>query len=79
MASRLFESFRLRGIIFHNRIVVSPMCRYSGKDGQPEDRHIQHYGNLATSGPGLLMIEATAVAATGRITRRPMFLSVTMV
>lgn len=69
MASRLFEPLRLRGISFRNRVVVSPMCQYSGEDGRPEDWHIQHYGSLATSGPGLLMIEATAVAATGRITK----------
>ena len=69
MASRLFEPLRLRGVSFRNRIVVSPMCQYSGEDGRPGDWHIQHYGSLATSGPGLLMIEATAVGEAGRITK----------
>lgn len=35
MASRLFEPLRLRGLSFRNRIVVSPMCQYSGEDGRP--------------------------------------------
>lgn len=69
MASPLFEPLRLRGVSFRNRIVVSPMCQYSGEDGRPGDWHIQHYGSLASSGPGLLMIEATSVAEAGRITK----------
>ena len=68
MVSRLFEPLQLRGITFRNRIVVSPMCQYSGEHGSPGDWHIQHYGSLASSGPGLLMIEATAVVEAGRIT-----------
>lgn len=68
MVVRLFEPLRLGDTVFRNRIVVSPMCQYSGEFGNAGDWHIQHYGSLASSGPGLLMIEATAVAEAGRIT-----------
>lgn len=29
----LFSEFKLRGITLSNRIGVSPMCQYSGRDG----------------------------------------------
>lgn len=69
MVPRLFQPLAMRDTLFRNRIVVSPMCQYSGEDGRAGDWHLQHYGGLASSGPGLLMIEATAVTETGRITK----------
>ncbi len=44
------------------------MCQYSASEGSASDWHMIHLGNLALSGAGLLMIEATAVNAEGRIT-----------
>ncbi|MDP9146949.1 MAG: hypothetical protein M3N22_04775, partial [Acidobacteriota bacterium] len=32
---KLFSPFRIREIELKNRIVVSPMCQYSAKDGHP--------------------------------------------
>ncbi len=64
----LFQPITLRGLTLPNRIVVSPMCQYSAVDGTPNAWHAQHLGSLAASGPGLLMVEATAVEAIGRIT-----------
>jgi NADPH2 dehydrogenase len=64
----LFEPITLRGLTLPNRIVVAPMCQYSAIDGTPQAWHTQHLGSLAASGPGLLMVEATAVEAIGRIT-----------
>ena len=64
----LFAPITLRGLTLPNRIVVSPMCQYSAVDGSPNAWHSQHLGSLTASGPGLLMIEATAVEAIGRIT-----------
>jgi NADPH2 dehydrogenase len=69
MPSPLFTPLALRGLTLPNRIVVSPMCQYSAEDGNANDWHLQHLGSLAVSGAGLLMIEATAVAPAGRITR----------
>ncbi len=67
MTVRLFSPFRLRGLELPNRIVVSPMCQYRAKDGLATDWHLVHLGNLAMSGAGLLILEATAVSPEGRI------------
>jgi 2,4-dienoyl-CoA reductase-like NADH-dependent reductase (Old Yellow Enzyme family) len=50
-----------------NRIVIAPMCQYSAQDGSASDWHMIHLGHLSLSGAGLLVIEATAVSAEGRI------------
>ena len=68
MTSQLFTPIALRGLTLPNRIVVSPMCQYSADDGCANSWHMLHLGNLAVSGVGLLMIEATAVERIGRIT-----------
>lgn len=68
MASALFSPFSLRGLTLRNRIVVSPMCQNSAVDGLPQPWHAMHLGSLAVSGAGLLIVEATAVEAAGRIT-----------
>lgn len=50
-----------------NRVMLSPMCMYSAKDGAPTDWHFVHLGARAVGGVGLVMAEATAVEARGRI------------
>ena len=67
MASALFQPIELRSVSLPNRIVIAPMCMYSAKDGSATDWHTIHLGNLALSGAGLLIIEATGVEARGRI------------
>jgi 2,4-dienoyl-CoA reductase-like NADH-dependent reductase (Old Yellow Enzyme family) len=64
----LFEPITLRGLILRNRIVVPPMSQYSAQHGCMNDWHLIHLGHLALSGAGILLIEATAVMADGRIT-----------
>ncbi|WP_404822446.1 NADH:flavin oxidoreductase/NADH oxidase [Noviherbaspirillum aerium] len=66
--SILFSPHRIGEQSFVNRIVVSPMCQYSARDGIANDWHLQHLMQLAISGAGLVMVEATAVEARGRIT-----------
>jgi len=66
--SLLFSPAKLRGMELDNRIVVSPMCQYSAKDGAASDWHMIHLNTLAMSGAGMLIIEATAVEPEGRIT-----------
>ena len=63
----LFDPFTLRGVTFRNRIGVSPMCQYSSTDGFADDWHLVHLGSRAVGGAGLVMTEATAVDARGRI------------
>ncbi|HIJ38073.1 MAG TPA: NADH:flavin oxidoreductase/NADH oxidase [Rhodospirillaceae bacterium] len=65
--SRLFRPVTIRGLELANRIAVAPMCQYSATDGVAGDWHLQHYGSLVASGPGLVVMEATAVEADGRI------------
>ncbi len=68
MTSALFQPISLRELRLPNRIMVSPMCQYSATDGNPNDWHLIHLGQLALGGVGLLCIEATGVEAIGRIT-----------
>jgi 2,4-dienoyl-CoA reductase-like NADH-dependent reductase (Old Yellow Enzyme family) len=64
----LFSSLVLRDLTLRNRIVMSPMCMYSaGIDGLAQDWHLAHYLTRAVGGTGLLITEATAVEARGRI------------
>src|SRR5271170_5477958 len=66
MAS-LFDPFTSRGLTLPHRVVVSPMCEYSSTDGFASDWHLVHLGSRAVGGAGLVMTEATAVTAEGRI------------
>jgi 2,4-dienoyl-CoA reductase-like NADH-dependent reductase (Old Yellow Enzyme family) len=63
----LFAPLTLRGLTFPNRIFVSPMCQYSSQDGLPNAWHLVHLGSRAVGGAALVMTEATAVTAEGRI------------
>ena len=65
---KLFTPFRVREIELKNRIVVSPMCEYSAKDGHPQPWHMVHLGSRAVGGAALVFAEATAVEGIGRIT-----------
>ena len=64
----LFTPLSIRDITLRNRIAVSPMCQYSCDDGFATDWHLVHLGSRAVGGAGLVMAEATAVTAVGRIT-----------
>jgi 2,4-dienoyl-CoA reductase-like NADH-dependent reductase (Old Yellow Enzyme family) len=44
------------------------MCQYIAKDGLADDWHLVHLGSRAAGGVALVMVEATAVTAEGRIT-----------
>lgn len=66
----LFAPLDLGPLRLRNRIVVAPMCQYSAEDGSATDWHMMHLGALSLSGAGLLIVEATAVEAEGRITDR---------
>jgi 2,4-dienoyl-CoA reductase-like NADH-dependent reductase (Old Yellow Enzyme family) len=64
----LFTPIRLRGVEAKNRIVVSPMCQYSAREGRVTDWHLVHLGKFAQGGAGIVFMEATAVESRGRIT-----------
>jgi 2,4-dienoyl-CoA reductase-like NADH-dependent reductase (Old Yellow Enzyme family) len=65
--TRLFDPLTLRGVRLRNRVAVSPMCQYSAVDGVANDWHLVHLGSRAVGGAGLVVVEATAVEARGRI------------
>jgi 2,4-dienoyl-CoA reductase-like NADH-dependent reductase (Old Yellow Enzyme family) len=66
--STLFSPYALGPLTLANRIVIAPMCQYSAENGCATDWHRQHLGQLALSGAGLLILEATGVTPEGRIT-----------
>ncbi|KAI0888959.1 FMN-linked oxidoreductase [Annulohypoxylon maeteangense] len=63
----LFSPLKINETVLHNRIIVSPMCQYSAKDGYMTMWHHVHLGSFAARGPGLILTEATAVSPEGRI------------
>lgn len=65
--SQLFTQANVGSVALDNRIVIAPMCQYSADAGKATAWHRIHLGNLALSGAGLLIIEATAVEPEGRI------------
>lgn len=66
--TQLFSSFTIRNTTFKTRMVVSPMCMYSSKNGYATNFHLVHLGSRALGGFGLIIQEATAVSPEGRIT-----------
>ncbi|KAI9743013.1 MAG: hypothetical protein M1818_003308 [Claussenomyces sp. TS43310] len=65
---KLFRPLTIRGTTFQNRIMLSPLCQYSAEDGHHTAWHMAHLGGIISRGPGLAMVEATAVTPEGRIT-----------
>src|SRR5260370_360516 len=65
----LLSEFRLRDLVFPNRIVVSPMCQYSCVDGFANDWHFVHLGRRGVGGAGFGFTEAAAVSRGGGISR----------
>lgn len=63
----VFDSLTIRAVTLKNRLVVSPMCQYSSKDGFASDWHLVHLGSRAVGGAGLVITEATAISPEGRI------------
>lgn len=68
---RLFDEVSLphaKALKLKNRVVVSPMCQYSAKDGFLSPYHLAHHGSWALHGVGTIVVEASAVCPQGRIT-----------
>lgn len=67
--AKLFEPYTIKNVTLKNRIVMSPMCMFSvlKEDGIVTPFHVTHYESRAVGGVGLIMIEATAIEARGRI------------
>ena len=66
--THLFEPLTIRSITLRNRIGLSPMCMYSYSDGFSNNWQLVHQASRAAGGAALIISEATAVEARGRIT-----------
>lgn len=65
------STFNIKNLELQNRIVMPPMCMYSSdREGYVKDFHKVHYAARALGGVGLIIMEATAVVANGRISNR---------
>lgn len=64
---RLFEPLELREVTSRNRIMISPMSPYSAPESVPLEWHYVHRGSRAVGGAGIVMTEAAAIEARGRI------------
>jgi hypothetical protein len=47
---KLFTPFKIRGVEFQNRIMVSPMCQYSAHEGFHTPWHVTHLGGIVQRG-----------------------------
>ncbi|KAI1083478.1 FMN-linked oxidoreductase [Whalleya microplaca] len=63
----LFSPLKINELVLQNRIIVSPMCQYSAKDGYMTMWHHVHLGSFAARGAGLVLTEVIAVSPEGRI------------
>ena len=64
---KIFDEYRIGNLSLKNRIVMPPMCMYMGQDGIVNQDHVVHYATRAAGGVGLIIVEASAVSAEGRI------------
>ncbi|KAM9993393.1 hypothetical protein ACTFIZ_011343 [Dictyostelium cf. discoideum] len=64
---KTFTSITIKNMNLKNRTVVSPMCMYSSEDGFMNDFHLGHYTSYARGGASLIVFEAAATLANGRI------------
>jgi len=75
MTSPLFSSFRLREMEVRNRLMMSPMSQNSATEaGEATNWHMVHYGSRAVGGCGIVLMEDTAVAESGRVSSRSLCL-----
>lgn len=64
----LFRPVTFRSVTARNRIMLSPMCQYSGQEGLSNDWHFVHLGARAAGGAGWVFTEAVHTEPRGRIT-----------
>jgi 2,4-dienoyl-CoA reductase-like NADH-dependent reductase (Old Yellow Enzyme family) len=67
VAMNLYSPLAQRSLTLRNRLVIAPMCQYSAVDGRPDEWHLVHLGSRAVGGAAVVIAEATAVSAEGRI------------
>jgi NADPH2 dehydrogenase len=65
---KMLSPFQFGTLSLKNRIVMAPMCMYSANtSGLVQPFHLAHYSARAYGGVAMVIVEATAVEARGRI------------
>lgn len=64
-APKLFQPLTIKSMRLSNRIGMSPMCTYSTNNYEPNTYHLVHYGCISSGGPGLVIVESSAIARNG--------------
>lgn len=69
MRNNIFTEYKIKNICIKNRIILPPMVRFSliKKDGYVTEDLINWYGDIAKSGVGLIIVEASAVEESGKL------------
>lgn len=62
----LHETLKVGSIVLKNRLVMPPMATEKSAKGQVTDGLIAYYGDMARSGPGLIIQEHSFVSPDGR-------------
>ncbi|KAK6872666.1 NADH:flavin oxidoreductase [Candida tropicalis] len=63
---KIFQPLKIGKLTLQNRIGVSPMCQYSADENlEATPYHLIHYGAMVTRGPGITIVESTAVSPEG--------------
>ena len=70
----IFQNLKINNTKLKNRIVVSPMCQYSSRNGSPSKWHYQHLEHLSSTGASMILLESTAVDKQGKISDSDMCL-----
>ncbi len=65
----IFTEYKIKNINIKNRIVQPPMVRFSliDKSGYVNNKLVEWYGDIAKSGVGLIIVEASAVEENGKL------------
>ena len=71
----IFKPIKIGKKRLNNRVIVSPMCQYAGKNGSPTKWHYVHLLKLMKTKACMVVMESTAVNKNGMITHSDLCLS----
>lgn len=65
----LSSEIKIKQALIKNRIVMPPAVCFGWSDnrGFVTEEHVEHYGNIAKGGSGLIVVEATCINKDGRL------------
>ena len=66
----LLSPLTIRDVTFRDRIVMSPMCEYSVRDGFANDWHLVHLGSRAVGGAALIIVEVSQIGPRWKLMAR---------